>query len=430
MKQIHLSTGIQKLDYILDGLHIGDNVVWQDDTGSLAWVFCWNFLNASRQEGRPIIYASFDRSPKTILNKLGDLIEYENLTILDCFTDGKGASSPVFNRFYDEGNSEPACTVVRVENPGDISAFNNELYSLNDKLPGNTSLVFDSLSGMQEIWGGEDALISFYTHACPRLFELETIAYWTIDKKAHSQRLKARITSVAQVVVELTIKRGTTSLTIIKADGRESVSLQKPFNYWIKSDTVQFDQNGRLPTGIELGSRIRGLRNKKGLSQTELARMVGVTPSTISQVEGNVIYPSLPALLKMAEVLQVEISSFFQETAEKPRPLVFDPQNATAVKMPPALSAVTVQRLSPADFDGRVDPYIIDIPGGASIAGHFFFHKGEEIGYLINGRLELIFENTTQNISTGSVIYLTSQTPSGWCNPDSEPARLLWYKLD
>ena len=430
MKQPHLSTGIPKLDRILDGLYIGDNVVWQDDTGSLAWVFCQNFLNASRQDGRPIIYASFDRSPKTILNKLGDIAGYADLTILDCFTDGKGASSPVFNRFYEEQYSKTACSIIRVKNPGNMEAFNSELYSLNDRLPGNTHLVFDSLTGMQEIWGGEDALISFYTHACPRLFELETIAYWTIDKKAHSQRLKARITSVAQVVVELTIKRGTTSLTIIKADGRESVALQKPFNYWTKGQTVHFDENGRLPTGIELGSRIRGLRGKKGLSQTELARLVGVTPSTISQVEGNVIYPSLPALMKMAEVLQVEVSSFFQETIEKPRPLVFDPQNTSTVKMPPSLSAVSVRRLSPADFNGRIDPYLIDIPANTSITGHFFFHKGEEVGYLASGRLELIFENTTQMITAGSVIYLTSQTPSGWRNPGPEPTRLLWLKLD
>ena len=430
MKQSHLSTGIDKLDHILDGLHIGDNVVWHDDTGSLAWVFCRHFLGASRQEDRPIIYASFDKSPKTILSKLGDLDKYPHLTILDCFTDGKGASSPVFSRFYEERDSTAGCKVIRVNNPGDMSAFNNALYSLNDSLPGNTRLVFDSLTGMQEIWGGEDALISFYTHACPRLFELETIAYWTIDKKAHSQRLKARITSVAQVVIELTIKRGTTSLTILKADGRETVVLQKPFNYWIKADTVQFDTNGRLPAGIELGSRIRGLRNKRGLSQTELARLVGVTPSTISQVEGNAIYPSLPALLKMAEVLQVEICSFFQETTEKPRPLVFDPQKASTVKMPPAFSSLSVRRLSPADFNGRIEPYIIDIPGETSITGHFFFHKGEEVGYLITGRLELNFENTTQTIQTGSVIYLTSQTPSGWCNPETEPARVLWYKID
>ena len=430
MKQPHLSTGIHKLDRILDGLYIGDNVVWQDDTGSLAWVFCQNFLNASRQEGLPIIYASFDRSPKTILNKLGDMTGYSNLTILDCFTDGKGASSPVFSRFYDEYHPNTTCSVIRVKNPADVTAFNSALYSLNDQLPGNTHLIFDSLTGMQEIWGGEDELISFYTHACPRLFELDTIAYWTIDKKAHSQRLKARITSVAQVVVELTIKRGTTSLTIIKADRRESVALQKPFNYWAKEQTVHFDENGRLPTGIELGSRIRGLRGKKGLSQTELARLVGVTPSTISQVEGNVIYPSLPALMKMAEVLQVDVSSFFQETIEKPRPLVFDPQNASMVKMPPSLSAVSVQRLSPADFNGRIDPYFIDIPANTSLAGHFFFHKGEEVGYLASGRLELMFENTVQMITAGSVIYLTSQTPSGWRNPGPEPAKLLWLKLD
>ena len=57
------------------------------------------------------------------------------------------------------------------------------------------------------------------------------------------------------------------------------------------------------PAEIDLGLRLKEFRLRRGLSQTELAKLVGVTPSTISQVESNLIYPSLPALMKMAEAL-------------------------------------------------------------------------------------------------------------------------------
>lgn len=60
-----MASGVSRLDLLLDGLYIGDNVVWHDDAGSLALVFCLNFLQASEAQNKPFIYVSFDRSPKT-----------------------------------------------------------------------------------------------------------------------------------------------------------------------------------------------------------------------------------------------------------------------------------------------------------------------------------------------------------------------------
>ncbi|MBW2721542.1 MAG: hypothetical protein JRC67_04865, partial [Deltaproteobacteria bacterium] len=35
-----VASGVSPLDRLLGGLYIGDNVVWHDDAGSLASVFC------------------------------------------------------------------------------------------------------------------------------------------------------------------------------------------------------------------------------------------------------------------------------------------------------------------------------------------------------------------------------------------------------
>ena len=93
-------TGVEHLDQLLDGLYIGDNVIWYDNAGSLAPVFYLNFILASQAQGKPLIYVSFDRSPKNLLDKLGSLGDSGNLIILDCFTNGKGAGSDVFLKFY------------------------------------------------------------------------------------------------------------------------------------------------------------------------------------------------------------------------------------------------------------------------------------------------------------------------------------------
>ena len=427
---VRIASGIDQLDDLLGGLFIGDNVVWHDDAGSLASTFCREFMAQSRVEQKPIIYVSFDRSPKSLLGHLGPLANNPLLTILDCFTDGKGASSPVFLKFYRNRQTETGCRVIRVADPGDRAAFNDTLYNLHATMKGDVRLVFESLTGMQEIWGGEDQLISFYSHSCPRLYELETVAFWVMEKNAHSARLKALITQVAQVVIELSIRRGTTSLTILKAEKRDTENIQKPYIYWIKGRNVTFDLARRTTGGLDLGSRVKDLRLKRGISQTDLARLVGVTPSTISQVESNLIYPSLPALLKMAEVLKVEVGSFFKSSGRVADRIVFPAEEARPIRLP-ALpdKAVQTLRLTPVDLESKVEPYLIEMNPGESIPGPFFIHRGEEFGYLISGGLEMKIGKKVYAVESGSVVTLTGEAPSAWKNPGPEPARLLWLKI-
>ena len=427
-----VASGIDQLDRILSGLFIGDNVVWHDNAGSLASVFCLNFIRISEAQNKPIIYVTFDRSPRNLLEKLGPLAEYPGLTILDCFTWGKGAGSEVFLRFYYESISEWPCRIVRVDEPRQMTHVIDVLYGVHASMSGDVRLVFESITGMQELWGGEDQIIHFYSHSCPRLYELNTVAYWIMEKKAHSPRVRAHINQVAQVAIELSIKRGTTSLMILKAEERSLDNLQRPYTYWTRDLTVSFEgeKKGSGSGAVEVGARIKEIRTKKGISQTELAKLVGVTPSTISQVESNVIFPSLPALMKMAEVLSVHVSSFFQATSELARRLVFFGQDAVEVQVPASVGeAVSARLLTPVDFDGKAEPYLLEIMPNTSGVPHFFVHKGEEFGYVLSGRLHMAVNKQVQKLRAGDVVYLTSETPTHWTNPSPTTARLLWIKL-
>ena len=429
-ERMRVASGVSQLDRLLGGLYIGDNVLWYDDAGSLAAVFCMNFIQASQAQNKPIIYVSFDRSPRNLLDKLGPLAENPSLTILDCFTYGKGAGSEVFLKFYEEGLSAWPCRMIRVDEPREVDQVVDAFYGIHGTLKGDVRFVFESLTGMQELWGGEDNLLQFYTHSCPRLYELNTIAYWIIEKRAHSPRLRAQINQIAQVAIDLSVKRGKTSLAILKAEKRNLDTLNKPYNYWCKDLSVTFDHEKRTTGRIDLGLRLKELRMKRGISQTDLAKLVGVTPSTISQVESNLIYPSLPALLKMAETLSVEVSSFFQEKADVKNHIVFPGAEAVDIKFPDLPEgSVHAKLLTPLDFDPKAEPYLIEIPPKKNLPSHFFIHKGEEVGYLLSGKLQLKLEKAVYTVAAGDVIYLTSEMPSQWKNPGNGVARLLWIKI-
>jgi len=429
-EELRISSGVSQLDDLLGGLRIGDNVVWYDDAGSLAPVFYLNFIKASETDKKSIIYLNFDRSIKSLLEQLGPLADYSCLTILDCFSFGKGEGADVFLKFYEDDIPGRKCQIIRVDQPQNANHVTDTFYDLQKAMEGDVRFVFDSLTGMQELWGGEDQIQKFYAHSCPRLYELNTVAYWVVEKGAHSQRLKAHINKIAQVAIDLSLKRGKTSLTFVKAEKRNPEALNKPHHYWIKDLAVTFDSEKHTTGQIDLGSRIKELRSKRSLSQTELARLVGVTPSTISQVESNQIYPSLPALIKMAEILSVHMTSFFPGEEPSGKRVVFPSSEAIDVQFSNlAKDSIFGKLLTPVDFESKAEPYLIEIPPKKSLSAHFFIHKGEELGYLLSGNLSLGIGRSAHTVQAGDIIYLTSEMPSQWQNPGPNAAKLLWIKI-
>ncbi len=429
-KKKRVSSGVGQLDQLLGGLYIGDNVIWYDDAGSLAAVFCMNFIKESQVQNKPIIYVSFDRSPKNLLEKLGPLAENQNLTILDCFTNGKGDNSEIFNKFYEKDGAQWPYQVIKVNEPWKPEKVAEAIYGLHKTMSGDVRFVIESLTGMQDLWEGEEHVLKFYSRSCPRLYELDTIAYWIIEKGAHSGRLKAHINQIAQVAVDLSIKRGKSTLTILKAEKRDPATLNEPFQYYSQGHEIGFEKGGHVVDGYELGHRIKTIRQKQGLSQKELAGMIGVTPSTISQVESNQIYPSLPALLKMAENLSVSVSSFFHGKNEARKRIVFSKNDGVAINFTDVpKGSIKGELLIAPDFDGKVEPYLIQIPVKKKLPAHFFVHKGEELGYVMEGVLQVTIKNKDYEMQAGDTIYLTAETPSQWKNMGTQTAKILWIKI-
>ncbi len=428
-KKIRVSTGVSQLDRQLGGLFIGDNVIWYDNAGSLASIFSLNFIQESQRRQKPLIYITFDRSPKALLEDLGPLAQNQHLIVLDCFTHGKGDGSAVFSKFYEKDGAQWPYQMVCINQPQDPKVVSDAFYSLHGSLKGDVRFIFDSLTGMQELWGGEDAIGKFYSHACPRLYELDTIAYWIMEKEAHSDRLRASINQIAQVAMDLSVSRGKSTLTILKADKRRPDTLNSPLVYWNDGLDVVFEKDTGKGGNIDIGGRVKQIRKRQAMPQKELAALVGVTPSTISQIESGSIYPSLPALFKIAQVLNAPVAALFQDRSAGADQVVFSGGGTQINFSDLPKRDLAGYRLSPADFDADAEPYLIEIPAGKKLPAHFFIHKGQEMGYLIEGGLELKIGNRLHQVGPGDVIYLTRELPSHWKNTGKVTARLLWVKI-
>lgn len=61
----------------------------------------------------------------------------------------------------------------------------------------------------------------------------------------------------------------------------------------------------------KLGLKIKELRKRKGLTQEELAELIQMEQNSISVMESGRNFPTLGTLEKIAKVLDVKLSDFF-----------------------------------------------------------------------------------------------------------------------
>ncbi len=64
---------------------------------------------------------------------------------------------------------------------------------------------------------------------------------------------------------------------------------------------------------INIGKRIKNLREASDIPARTLAQMTNLDPSQISKIESGASKPSLDALYRICKVLNISLSEFFSE---------------------------------------------------------------------------------------------------------------------
>lgn len=415
-----ISSGIKSLDGLIDSIYIGDNVVWEVDAGTSYEVFIHNFIRQSFNDSQKVFYVSFNKSPQSILNALNKLLYPEHFTLVDCFTSGKGKNDNTFLRFYENLSD---INVVRINNPRSIEEFAQKLNSIEGSFSRGVRYVFDSLTGMQDLWGNESDTYKFFTYMCPRLYDLGTVAYWLLEKDAHSQSFKANLRHITQVVFDLYKRRDKLNIKALKLDGRQEREAFKPHLYEINGKNITITFPKREPS-TDIGSRIKEVRIRLGMSQKELADKVDLTPSFISQLENNQISPSLNSFIQITEALGINLTELLLKetkhkelhwhiTRESIRQRLFEKGSG--------YSMYTVVS------NGNALAYLTVINKGERLNKHFLQHKKNELIYVLKGKVSVKIDNNEREICAGDTLYLKDSVPSEWQNITDGEVELLVF---
>ncbi|OGP65927.1 MAG: hypothetical protein A2170_12325, partial [Deltaproteobacteria bacterium RBG_13_53_10] len=153
-----------------------------------------------------------------------------------------------------------------------------------------------------------------------------------------------------------------------------------------------------------------------------------LTPSFISQLEKNLISPSLDSLLRLSEKLDTQPIYFLTDEQSGPwQKMIIKPRERQEVHLKGAkVAEVKLQLLVSDVLNRRMEPYLVSLKKGGKISGNLFNHRGDGFAYVMEGDVEVEIQGEKQVLRQGDSIYIGSTAPTRWINTSKGETVLLW----
>lgn len=172
---------------------------------------------------------------------------------------------------------------------------------------------------------------------------------------------------------------------------------------------------------VDVGMRLRQLRQERRLSMRSLAKLSGLSTNALSMIERGRSSPSVSTLYKMADALGVPITAFFRSEPLRESIVFMKSTERPAVQVPRGLW----QGLGGESFTGRVEPFILTLESGATSGPHSLKHSGHEFVYCLQGECEYEVEGRRFSFEPGDSLLFASQMSHRWRNSGKGDAVLL-----
>ncbi|NLV89746.1 MAG: cupin domain-containing protein [Tissierellia bacterium] len=174
---------------------------------------------------------------------------------------------------------------------------------------------------------------------------------------------------------------------------------------------------------MNIGEKIKKLRKEKEMSIAELANKSDLSSSLISQIERNMVTPSIVSLWKIAQSLEVSVGYFFdEEVKDIANPIV---RRNERKKIIASNNNAMYELLSP-DLNRKIEFLYITIKPGDYSSKDLVTHEGEECGIVIKGRLMVKMKDKEYILEEGDSIYFDSTIPHKYINIGDEECISIW----
>ncbi|UVK54792.1 cupin domain-containing protein [Mesorhizobium sp. AR02] len=175
-----------------------------------------------------------------------------------------------------------------------------------------------------------------------------------------------------------------------------------------------------------LGTRLRLARQMRGMTLKTLAAGANCSESLLSKIENGKASPSLPMLHRLVEVLDTNIGWMFEEVDDD-EAIVFR-EGARPLITLDALrrgDGISLERVIPYSSGHLLQCNIHHIEADGESEGPIQ-HVGEEVGYVLAGRIELIVDGKSHDLAAGDAFVFRSELPHHYRNIGKERASIFW----
>ncbi len=194
-----------------------------------------------------------------------------------------------------------------------------------------------------------------------------------------------------------------------EAAPREAAGEQRSVTFPVRDEKVQ------------VGAKLRALRQARGLSMEQVAQAVGVNKSFISKLEHDAVAPSVATLLRYCDAVGIRPGTLFD---------------------PPPTKLVRKGEGQPIDLGGeRMREFLISgegqdqlmallseiEPGGGSGAEPYTLRSAADLVHVLDGRLEMVVDGVSYILEAGDTLTFPPTLPHSWRNPSrTARTRAIW----
>jgi transcriptional regulator with XRE-family HTH domain len=173
---------------------------------------------------------------------------------------------------------------------------------------------------------------------------------------------------------------------------------------------------------IDVGSRLRQLRQERGKSMRALARASGLSTNALSMIERGRTSPSVSTLYKISDALEVPITAFFR--LEPPRQEVVFRRASERKRV--IFPKGVWEGLGGESFIGHVEPFMLTLEPNACSGPFGMLHTGHEFVMCLTGQVEYEVEGQKYLLEPGDSLIFAAQLRHRWCNPGEQPATAIF----
>jgi len=186
----------------------------------------------------------------------------------------------------------------------------------------------------------------------------------------------------------------------------------------------------KAPRGENLliGAYLKHARLNRRRSLRQLSDEVGCSESFLSKVENDKLRPSLAMLHRIVSALGVSIGKLFVAGNGADSTVTVVKADSRPILKTGHLRSgkgIALEALVPTSIAVLLEANIHRVAPGGSSRG-LIQHQGEEMGFVLEGKIELNVQGKKVSVSKGDAFFFQSHLKHGYRNTGKKEAQIVW----